>query len=314
MYFPPGKKKEPPMRLFTILFVITFIALYQINTFSQEIPNAGFENWTNGSPDSWYADNVQGFSAFPVTQSTQSHSGSSAAKVEVISNATLGIWPGFMWSASVNYAYAFPVSQAYGSLTGFYQYNGAGQDIADIVIVMSKYMTNERIGVGAGEVKIRANTNGYTQFVIPINYPENIQPDSASIYISIGDSTGNEQQADVGGFILVDDLAFGGVVGVNDKAPAAESFQLKQNYPNPFNPSTTIEFSVPEESSVELKVYNILGVEVASLASGNYSPGDHKISFNGENLASGIYLAKIIATAKADNRTFTKTVKMTLLK
>jgi Secretion system C-terminal sorting domain len=296
------------MKLLTMLFAIALIALFQNNAFSQEIPNSGFEDWTNGNPNGWYVDNDQSRSAFPVTQSSQSHSGSSAAKVEVIP-----IFAGFLYSGSVTNDYAFPVSQAYGSLTGFYQFNSVGQDIAVIFVYMYKYMTDTRELVGYGEAKIAANTNGYTQFVMPIEYFTQDIPDSASIYIGIGD-TASTAHANVGTFILVDDLAFGGVVSVNDRVPAARTFQLKQNYPNPFNPSTTIEFSLPEESSVDLKVYNILGVEVASLTSGNYLPGNHEVIFKGENLASGIYLAKITATSKESNRAFSKTVKMTLLK
>jgi hypothetical protein len=293
------------MKLFTVLIAIAFIALFQSNTFSQEIPNAGFESWTNGEPDGWYTDNNLGVGT-PVTQSSQSHSGSSAAKLAVVTFFNTN-FPPYIWSGTGTYGEGFPVSQAYGSLTGYYQFNQVGNDIVYIDIWMKK----DSNYVGAGGIEITAGNSGYTQFVVPILIYGDT-PNNAFITIGISDSSGNG--VDVGTYLLVDDLAFGGAVGVNDKAPAAESFQLKQNYPNPFNPSTTIEFSVPEESSVELKVYNILGVEVASLASGNYSPGDHKVRFDGENLASGIYLAKIIATAKADNHTFTKTVKMTLLK
>ena len=96
------------MKLFTILFAISFIALFQINSFSQEIPNAGFENWTNGEPDGWFTDNVTGFAA-PVTQSSQSHSGSSAAKLEVISYLNYAFAPA-MYSGD-NTLSGFPVSQ-----------------------------------------------------------------------------------------------------------------------------------------------------------------------------------------------------------
>lgn len=293
------------MKLFTVLFAIAFIALFRSNAFSQDIPNAGFESWTNGEPDGWYTDNVTGF-ATPVTQSSQSHSGSSAAKLEVVSYLSYAFAPA-MYSGNSTLD-GIPVSQAYGSLTGYYQFNQVGGDVAYAEVLMQKNGGY----IGAGAIALNSGPTGYTQFVVPINYISNETPDTVHIWFGVSDSSGNGP--DVGSYVLIDDLAFGGVVGVNDRVPAAETFQLKQNYPNPFNPSTTIEFSVPEESSVDLKVYNILGVEVASLASGTYSQGDHKVTFNGENLASGIYLAKITATAKADKRTFSKIVKMTLLK
>jgi Secretion system C-terminal sorting domain len=303
--FSLHKNKGTPMKLFTVLLVLVFVALFQNNIFSQEIPNAGFENWTDGTPDGWYTDNFAPYWV-PVTQSSQSHSGSSAAKLEVVSYFNSN-YPPYIWSGLGAYQ-GFPVSQAYGSLTGYYQFNQIGND----VVYVDVWMQKNGGYVGYGATLINAGTNGYNQFVVPIYYYQNEVPDTASIWIGISDSSGGD--IDAGSFVLLDDLAFGGVVGVNDRVPAAETFQLKQNYPNPFNPSTTIEFTVPEASTVEMKVYNILGVEVKSLVSGNYTPGNYKVNFNGENLASGIYIAKIIATAEATHRTFSKTVKMTLLK
>jgi len=62
-----------------------------------------------------------------------------------------------------------------------------------------------------------------------------------------------------------------------------------QNHPNPFNPTTTISFSIPERSHVELVVYDVLGRKVAILASRNFTSGDHSVRFNASALASGIY-------------------------
>jgi hypothetical protein len=86
------------------------------------------------------------------------------------------------------------------------------------------------------------------------------------------------------------------------------SFTLGQNYPNPFNPSTTISFSIPQQSNVSLKVYNVLGSEVASLVQGNYQAGSYNVDFNASNLASGIY----IYTLNTNN--FSQSRKMILAK
>ncbi len=72
-------------------------------------------------------------------------------------------------------------------------------------------------------------------------------------------------------------------------------YKLSQNYPNPFNPSTTIEFSLPKSEFVELKVFNILGKEVASLVSKKLNQGNHTYQFDGSNLASGIYYYQLVA-------------------
>ncbi len=72
-------------------------------------------------------------------------------------------------------------------------------------------------------------------------------------------------------------------------------YSLSQNYPNPFNPETTIRFSVIEETEVSLKVFDILGREVANLVENNMQPGKYSVKFNGENLSSGIYFYRIEA-------------------
>jgi hypothetical protein len=72
-------------------------------------------------------------------------------------------------------------------------------------------------------------------------------------------------------------------------------FSLEQNYPNPFNPSTEIRFNITEGSFVTLKIYNMLGVEVASLVSKHLDPGSYETQWNGSSATSGIYLYRIQA-------------------
>jgi hypothetical protein len=71
---------------------------------------------------------------------------------------------------------------------------------------------------------------------------------------------------------------------------------LKQNYPNPFNPTTTINYSLSHDSWVTLKIYNILGQEIAVLLSSRTSAGDHSVQFNASDLPAGIYFYKLLAS------------------
>ena len=87
-----------------------------------------------------------------------------------------------------------------------------------------------------------------------------------------------------------------------------DDFALKQNYPNPFNPSTNIEYSIPSESFVELKVYDVLGIEVASLVNEQQQAGVYRADFTADNLPSGMYFARLTANE------FTQVVKMILIK
>jgi hypothetical protein len=70
-------------------------------------------------------------------------------------------------------------------------------------------------------------------------------------------------------------------------------FQLFQNYPNPFNPSTTIHFSLPQRSHVTLKVFVVLGREVATLVDGEMNAGEHSVVLDAMDLPSGVYLFRI---------------------
>ncbi|KPL07273.1 hypothetical protein AMJ86_04940 [bacterium SM23_57] len=74
-----------------------------------------------------------------------------------------------------------------------------------------------------------------------------------------------------------------------------ESFFVEQNYPNPFNPTTTIKFGLPFASHVTVKVFNILGHEIATLLDGRKDAGMHKLSFDATNLSAGIYFYQVQA-------------------
>jgi hypothetical protein len=88
----------------------------------------------------------------------------------------------------------------------------------------------------------------------------------------------------------------GGIVtDVEEEKPAALplKFELGQNYPNPFNPNTTIEYSIPKQSRVTIKVYSLLGKEVASLVNENKPAGNYSVEFNASGLSSGIYFYRL---------------------
>jgi endo-1,4-beta-xylanase len=99
------------------------------------------------------------------------------------------------------------------------------------------------------------------------------------------------------------------VTGI-DEYPAGLPLEycLSQNYPNPFNPSTTIRYTLARDSKTKIVIYNLLGNEVATLVNTHLKAGDHRVEWNTENMASGIYVYKMIT------KDFVQTRKMTLLK
>ena len=93
-----------------------------------------------------------------------------------------------------------------------------------------------------------------------------------------------------------DELVSFSTTGVRDGAinQTPRNWSLAQNYPNPFNPSTIIQFTVPSSGRAVLKVFNVLGQEVATLFDGEATAGIyHQVQFNGSNLASGIYFSRL---------------------
>jgi hypothetical protein len=92
------------------------------------------------------------------------------------------------------------------------------------------------------------------------------------------------------------------------ESPLPMAYSLEQNYPNPFNPTTTIEFALPKQAKVTLKVYNLLGQEVATLVNGTLGAGRYTSEFDAAKLASGTYIYRL----SADD--FIKTSKMLLIK
>jgi hypothetical protein len=83
---------------------------------------------------------------------------------------------------------------------------------------------------------------------------------------------------------------------------------LYQNYPNPFNSYTKIIYSLPEESFITLKIYSVLGQEIAELVSETKPPGNYEVEFNAEDFSSGVYIYQL----KAGN--FIESKKMVLIK
>ncbi len=144
-------------------------------------------------------------------------------------------------------------------------------------------------------------------------------------------SPSNEQEAELFGLnnIITDDKIFIGAqrTKVNNIRPGAvfiyssqplsvtdyntsipEDFFISQNYPNPFNPTTRIDYSIQNDGLVNLRVYDILGNEVATLVNERKISGNYSVEFNAGNLTSGIYIYKLTAGA------FAETKKLILLK
>jgi hypothetical protein len=98
-----------------------------------------------------------------------------------------------------------------------------------------------------------------------------------------------------------------------------ENYALGQNYPNPFNPTTSITYELPEPSSVQLSVFNLLGQEVTTLIAADENSGAHTVVWNAmtnnnEQLPSGTYIYRLHAKSLTSDKEFEVTRKMILMK
>jgi hypothetical protein len=100
-----------------------------------------------------------------------------------------------------------------------------------------------------------------------------------------------------GGTILYTDNG-GSVTAIDEGGlinARGNSFRLSPNYPNPFNPSTQITYSVPKATNATLKVYDVLGREIAVLVNERKQPGEYKVTWNAEGVPSGVYFYRLVA-------------------
>ncbi len=98
------------------------------------------------------------------------------------------------------------------------------------------------------------------------------------------------------------------LTGIEQLTDGIKTYSLSNNYPNPFNPSTTISYSVPEIEFVTLKVYDVLGSEVATLVNEEKPVGSYEVEFEAADLPSGIYFYRLQAGS------FVESKKMVLMK
>lgn len=141
-----------------------------------------------------------------------------------------------------------------------------------------------------------------------------VRGNNLTIWIPGGGLTGTTQW---GLYALVDDCNTVDVEPVSDGIPT--EYALSQNYPNPFNPTTTLQYSLPRTSHVTLKIYNILGQEVATLVNELHGAGVFQAVWNGQNhaglqVATGVYFYSLVAKSVDNKSTFVNIKKMLLMK
>jgi hypothetical protein len=279
-----------------LLLPVVFSLIFFAGIAAAQIPNPGFENWTNGEPDGWVTSNVAPV-AVTVTQATLAHSGTSSAKGTVISLGIANLGPVIANGAG---GHGSTISQRYATFSGWYQFTGAGGDMFGINVIFGPVINDTGTAHGAEKL---GPTTGWTQFTIPMTYYRPLPVDTAYIqFLCVGPVTGADVH--VGSFFYIDDIEFSGTNDVKEASSTRpEQYNLEQNYPNPFNPSTNVRFSLPTEQTVTLKVFDGLGREVATVLDHKTTPaGTYEIPVNLGSHASGVYFYRLQAGGFAQTR------------
>lgn len=268
-----------------------------------QLPNAGFENWTSGEPDGWYTPNSSG--TVVISATTPAQQGNFALKGEVATVQGFIIPPMVLLGTDGE---GIPNTIRYTRLSGYYKYTQAGSDLFIARIILTK--TGD-ITVGAGSLTLPPATN-FTPFNVDITYATNDTPDTLAVSFEVN---GVGVLGTVGTSYVIDNLSLSTSTSNDDQTIEINNFSLEQNYPNPFNPKTTIKFNIPNVETlratslrVSLKIYDLIGNEVATLADEEKSAGEYEVEFNGGNLSSGIYYYTLRAGS------FVETKKLMLMK
>lgn len=279
-----------------------FLALLILFAISENSPgqllNGSFEDWQEGEPVNWLSNDISGDM---VTQSSDAYEGNFSLRLKPADLMGSG-FPAFLFSSDTE-GNGHPITQKYTNLKGYYKLSPAAEDVLWISIVITE---SDSTVIGGGMLYLKETKTSWTEFNIPIQYDNNIgNPQMA--YVTVGLLDTAIGSANINSVAFIDNFSLDNTTSVDDGQIISENFLLEQNYPNPFNPSTKISWSSNVAGKQTLKIYNVLGNEVATLVDEFKEAGSYSVEFNNKGLTSGVYFY----TLSLGNKSQTK--KMILL-
>jgi len=273
------------------------IILFPLILFAQDVPNAGFENWTGNVLDDWMSNNTDA-----VIQSDSSHSGNYSVKLRILKDEFNTFYGGRIDAGSDGMGFDYFQRPDY--LTGYFKLIADSTETGDHLWVdVWLYKDGGTTLIGHGQQTVAQPAPGWREFSATINYilPDN--PDWCQIQIFIG--LGGSQSDTTSRVLWVDDVHFqfnSGVEEISGSVPL--QFELMQNYPNPFNPSTNIQFALLQRSFVRLEIFNSLGEKIETLIAEEFDTGTYNYDWNANGLPSGVYFYTLNAGNFIDTKKF----------
>lgn len=285
------------MKKLVIILILSSFGIF----YSLAQPNGGFENWTPEAtyenPDGWATVNFLSLTNPPNPLSVfkaigiDKHSGNYAMKIQTIAlnnnpnpsilgDTTGGVFTGKINISPFSFVYGFPYTGRPEKLEFWAKYQPVNNDTAETFVVLLKRNGAIRDTVGFGRIVIPP-TPLYNLFQMDITYYSNDLPDTASM--AFGASKYKSGISSVGSTLFLDDLAFTGWVGIDEKNKCSDKVLLS---PNPAKDNLTITAEFEEASNIKIS-------DVAGKIVGWFKIQNYKTTINTSSFVAGIYLYEI---------------------
>lgn len=278
-------------------FLLSMLILISFNSFSQNLPNPNFENWTSGNPDGWQTPNpyTQNYGVVTVTQeSANPQSGNYSVKLEtknIFGYSLTGLITNGQISVNVNDTPPIkilggtPFTERPNHFKGYFKYIPASGDYCSIIALLLKKntSTNQFDTIGIAEYICNTTISTWTEFDAQFTYFMNDTPDT----IQAVAMSSNPNAAVVGSILYLDSLYFEGGT-MNNQVMCLNN--LVQIYLNPANNILNVYFGNPTKKTVIVNLYNVTG----QLVKQNIIPSNTQLtSLNLYNLKKGLYFVQV---------------------
>jgi len=275
----------------TFLFTITFFVS------NAQIPNNGFENWTNQgtyfTPDDW--GNLNPYTAilnvFTCQKGTPGNPGSSYLKLITKSLIGISVMPGIALTGEIDTALnlnggGFPFTERPLSLTGKWQYMAYGIDQGFIGAALTRWnVTNQsRDTIAMITYALPGMVMAWGNFSLPFTYRNGYVPDTAFIILSASGA-----KPVVGSYLYADNLAFTGTAGIPE-ASLSDRFFL---FPNPASNAVTVNYNAKEVAPVNISIFDLNGKLVDEFNPGYAAYGENREVLKLQDLAAGTYMLQL---------------------
>ncbi len=243
-----------------------------------QIPNASFENWTTvggvQKPDGWRTYDIPGESP-TITPSTPGYNSSTALEMTIKNSL------GYNWCSDM--VTGFQYNKRSMSMVGYLKSNNPQHDTLDIGL----FFFNNKQPIGGGYYQTDTNAAAFYKFTMPIQFIEDLDPDSALIYI-----TYLSEAPTLGDAFIIDELSFPSDVFVESKSNSSD-FKVGNFYPIPANDYVIIPVKTSTQVDLKIQVYDLAGKEIKLIRKEHIGKGINNIEIPVSDLPGGLYIMSI---------------------